>query len=93
MLFYTLSYSIMFCHGVHHFTANRKESSSLPVAASYRDLQSLLIFVMIFIISVHEKSQLHVGCGYYRHIQNLTVIYHHSNSVTYISSCKHIKEL
>ena len=44
MLFYTLSYSMMFCEGVYHFTANRKESSSLPVAASYRDLQSLLIF-------------------------------------------------
>ena len=31
------------------------------------------------------------GCGFYIQIQYLTVMYHHSNSVTYISSCKHIK--
>ena len=37
-------YIIMFGHGVYHFTANRKESCSLPVAASYLDLQTLYIF-------------------------------------------------
>ena len=33
------------------------------------------------------------GSGYYRQIQYLPVMYHNSNSVTYIGSCKHIKTL
>ena len=31
-----------------------------------------------------------LGCAYYRQIYYLTLMCHHSNSVTYISSCKHI---
>ena len=31
------------------------------------------------------------GSGYYTQIKYLTVIHHHSNNVTYISSCKHYK--
>ena len=32
------------------------------------------------------------GCGYYRHIQYSTVMYHHSNSVTYIHICQMSKD-
>ena len=40
---------------------------------------------------VFDSHRCHIymsGCGY-GHIKYLIVMYHHSNSVTYISSCKH----
>ena len=61
MLFYTLPYLIMFCHGVHHFPAKRKESSSLPVAASYLDRQSLLILSRLLLL-VLRLSKITVTC-------------------------------
>ena len=82
MLFYTLSYFIMFCHGVHHFTVQRKESCSLPVAASYCDLQSLLIFLSWLPLLVLRLSKIAVTC------QDLVIIHRFSIAVKTLTHYK-----
>ena len=103
MLLYTLSYVIMFCHGVYLVTAERKESRLTAAAVSDLDLQALFVAMIVIISSsskitvfiktlvffIHTDHVYMSRCGYYRQIQYLTVMYHHSNSVTYISRCKH----
>ena len=68
--------------------------------AAHCQLQLLILicrlckfFVMIVIISTQmiKYHSYMSGFSYYTQIQYLTVTYHHSNSVTYIGSCQHIK--